>query len=99
MVDQDNTFTYSRIRNVSFNINGNTTLYPNPVSEKLFLTDTELVEIESVTISNVPGQTLLQVLKITNEGIGIHQLAAGMYLVQVRKMNGNLQTYKVVVAR
>ncbi|APY12251.1 hypothetical protein BWZ22_13900 [Seonamhaeicola sp. S2-3] len=77
------------IDDVSLNTNS-VKLYPNPVSDRLFIKSTE--QIESVTIYNINGQLIKQAIEATN-GVDISQLPNGLYMVQIQT-NANTITQK-----
>lgn len=98
MFDLDATFAYSRIRSLSFAGLG-LTIYPNPVSDKIFFTHSELSQIESVRIVNNQGKAFMKIATVSSEGIAINQLSTGMYFVQIRKTDGSTQINKIFVVR
>lgn len=99
MIDQDETFSYSQIHNLSFDSNGKTYIYPNPVSEKFYISATELGKVKSIYIFNALGQNVLYKSEIPMDGISINQLIPGLYTVLLKEHNGIVQTKKIMVAR
>ena len=99
MTDSDDSFTYSRIRSLSFGDAVQVILYPNPVSGRLYFTSPVSDKIESVSLVNVAGQVVYQSSEITKEGMPINHLVAGMYSVRIKKTDGTMQLQKVIVVR
>lgn len=70
------------------------TLYPNPVKDTLFLNAQDA--IEEVSIYNVLGQRVLQVVpNVLNTSIPLTGVETGMYIVKVKAGN-KTATYRVV---
>jgi hypothetical protein len=99
MTDSDDSFTYSRIRSLSFGDAEQVILYSNPVSGRLYFTSLVSDKIESVSLINVAGQVVAQSSEITKEGMPINHLVAGMYSVRINKTDGTMQLQKVIVVR
>ena len=98
MVDRDGTFAYSSIKGVSFDRSGEMFLYPNPVSEKLFI-QSESTDIESIKITDSQGMIKCQLTTLPVDGIKLDFLPAGLYLIQVRKNDGSTVVQKVFVKK
>lgn len=97
MVDMDGSFAYSRIVSLPLGKNRSAVLYPNPVSDKLNANPAEAADIESVTMINSAGQVVLQSFGNAKNGIAVHGLAPGIYLVRIRKKAGTVQFQKVMI--
>jgi hypothetical protein len=95
MVDQDGTFTYSRLRSVTFSNTG-VLLYPNPVTigEKLKLVTDNPDKISSIRIFDTSGRMVNQ-SAATGE-INTGRLAPGLYMVQITYIDGSISTHRVV---
>ncbi|WP_418514199.1 T9SS type A sorting domain-containing protein [Corallibacter sp.] len=76
---------------VSLNTNS-VTLYPNPVSDRLFIKSTET--IKTVTIYNVNGQLIKQVNTL-GKSIDVASLPSGLYFVKINTVNG--ETTKKII--
>jgi hypothetical protein len=99
MVDSDLSFAYSRIVSVQADSEGKASVYPNPVSDVLYLKDVTVGSVADVTIFNAAGQMVLHLKSITSEGISLAKLVSGVYTVKVKGLNGFVQTMKVVVVK
>ncbi len=80
--DFDGRFTYSKMVSVDFQTKVQTTIYPNPTSEKLTIS-TETQEVVNIRIFNVNGQVVYQnTQRIDNQtNINLSELAAGNYFL------------------
>jgi hypothetical protein len=98
MVDNDATFAYSRVVNVSFGSSDNfLTMYPNPVSDVLHFKDADLQKLQQVAIHNISGMRVYQSGAISSEGIHVGKLVNGIYFVTVSLKDGNSKTEKIVI--
>ena len=98
MVDKDQTFAYSRIQSVQFDgLAKDLTVYPNPVSDKLFLRDFK--EITSIQIYDLNGKAVYQANASTTGEVNISGLGSGMYIVKIGRSNGLASTQKIVVRK
>ncbi len=71
-------------------------VYPNPVSEELFIVVSALKDRTSVSLKNVLGQTLLnQLTSSATTSINLSVFAAGIYLLEVKQ--GEIKSVKQVV--
>ena len=96
MVDKDNTFAYSAIRHVR--IEGEAIRpYPNPVSDRLLIGN--YAAVKEVSVKNTAGQSLLQVRKLSSDGIDVSKLAPGIYAITVTLFDGTISTHKVAVTQ
>jgi len=98
MVDLDETFAYSSIKSVLFNNSDEVSFYPNPVSDKLYLTASQLDKIGSVKLVSATGQVVLQSAKI-KDGLSVQNLSPGLYVMQITQTDGQSRYSKVVVIR
>ncbi|SEJ43417.1 Por secretion system C-terminal sorting domain-containing protein [Dyadobacter koreensis] len=98
MVDQDGTFTYSRIRSLTFGSESQIAVYPNPVQERLFV-KLKSGEIDFITVTNSTGQVVSKYNKMPDEGINLDHLTIGNYIINVIKTDGTVSSKKVAVAR
>lgn len=62
-------------------------LYPNPVSDRLFFKSAE--QVENISIYNVNGQLIKQVIETTN-GIDVSVLSSGLYMIQIKTSNNTI---------
>jgi hypothetical protein len=73
-------------------------IYPNPVKDVLTITSSEMRQAD-ITVINAIGRTLIslpaQTISSTYQ-LDLNNLAPGVYTLML-KMNGNLESFKVVV--
>lgn len=91
MVDNDETFAYSRIRSVFFDTE--TAVFPNPVCERLKVT---AENVKVVQLHNTSGQVVLETSAVPAGGIDIGKLATGIYLVRIELSDGATTVTKIV---
>lgn len=99
MVDMGGSFAFSRIVSLLFGKNRRDILYPNPVSDQLYCNPAEAAKIESVTMVNNAGVTMLQSFGNVKTGIAVNGLTPGIYQVRIRKKAGTVQFQKLIVVR
>ncbi|CAG5067781.1 hypothetical protein DYBT9623_00508 [Dyadobacter sp. CECT 9623] len=98
MVDNDETFAYSKIQSVQIGAADNfLTLYPNPVSDVLHFKDVEFQKMQQVAIHNVAGKQVYQSENVSSGKIDVTKFNNGIYLVTVLMKNGHSKTEKVVI--
>ncbi|WAC11493.1 T9SS type A sorting domain-containing protein [Dyadobacter pollutisoli] len=95
----DRSFAYSRIISLSFGNNPRIILYPNPVSDKLYCNPADAANIESITMVNSAGQIMFRAFGDRKTSVSVDGLTPGIYLAQIRKKAGTVQTQKVLVVR
>lgn len=83
MVDNDGEFTYSPIVTLSSNGTSVVGIYPNPASDKVYISTGSEVLQHTARLYTVSGQ-LLQTITITSgyQAIPVQQLKSGLYLLQ-----------------
>ncbi|MFD2540925.1 T9SS type A sorting domain-containing protein [Lacinutrix gracilariae] len=74
------------IDDISLNTNS-VKLYPNPVSDRLFIKSTE--QVENISIYNINGQLIKQTIEATN-GIDVSVLPSGLYMIQITTSNNTI---------
>ncbi|PWJ59531.1 putative secreted protein (Por secretion system target) [Dyadobacter jejuensis] len=98
MVDRDGTFSFSRIRTVSF-AEGieRITLAPNPVSESLNISMTDWSKVQQLEIFDLNGRPVYRSSNPNAEPISVKGLSTGMYVLRIAKSDGNASVHKFVV--
>ncbi|SDG90015.1 Por secretion system C-terminal sorting domain-containing protein [Dyadobacter soli] len=97
MVDTDGTFAYSRIRNLSFSGSGKSLAYPNPATEKLFVQNS--TQVSSARISDMNGKVVYWTSKVSDAGIRVDNLPAGLYVMEISWTNGLKAVQKILIER
>ena len=100
MIDLDQTFTYSRIQSLQFAEKAVTvSVYPNQVSDVLFIRDVLLETVKSIMINDLNSKIIYQANSIKNEGIPVGNMVSGMYLLQVIQRDGTRSSRKAIISR
>ena len=97
MVDKDGSFAYSKIRDLSFDGGIETTIYPNPVVEKLRINVNNWNDVAAVKLFNSQGTTFFESANsLSAREIDMKNFPSGMYLVQVKRLNGSVNVIKII---
>jgi len=100
MIDKDETFAYSRIRQLEFGSQVKTYLYPNPTSTQLTLSAGDLSKIERIEFNDISGKLLLCQNRFPksnmNSVFNVNNFPAGLYIVKVTHTDGYVDTVKIV---
>ncbi|PWJ57091.1 putative secreted protein (Por secretion system target) [Dyadobacter jejuensis] len=106
MVDHDDTYSYSRIQNISFDQKGlKLILHPNPASDFIFLKDADgqtlaSDKVAALSIMNTQGAEVYKLTSpVSSDGINVTNLTSGMYVIKITLTDGTLSTHKLVVGR
>jgi hypothetical protein len=97
MVDKDATFTFSRIRSMNFAGGIKLVLYPNPVSDMLFMDGINPDQIEKVEVISLNGNTMIT--SVTQSKLDLRSFSTGVYSVRVTLKNDAQITQKIVVSK
>lgn len=69
-------------------------LFPNPFSERIYITGQE---IKSIMVMDSTGKVIINLSNYTPEnGIDIVDFSSGLYFVKVESVNNTIQTFKIV---
>jgi len=73
--------------------------FPNPVKEVFVISSSQNEVIESVTVYNVAGESVKEILGINNESVTLNNLnlSSGLYMVTVTNKNKQAQYLKIIV--
>lgn len=94
ITDLDGSFTYSSQLAIAFNQKAGVSIYPNPATDKLFVTG-DLTGIETIYLSDLGGKTVSRIVAPYTQGIDVSGLATGSYLLTITGKNGNNYSFKV----
>ncbi|MEN8187009.1 MAG: N-acetylmuramoyl-L-alanine amidase [Bacteroidota bacterium] len=75
-------------------IKQNISLYPNPTSGMIKISNPNAVEINKVDVYNIYGQKLQG--KIINNSLDMSNFSAGIYLIRIEDNEGKQGTFKVI---
>jgi hypothetical protein len=98
---QDASFAYSNIRSIRFESLIPTTLFPNPVADKVEIKTADWSKVLQVRIINLAGGTVYESIpselkNISANGINVTNLLAGIYIVKVTDTNGLLNSMTMI---
>jgi hypothetical protein len=98
MIDQDGSYAFSRIENLKFSSELKTTVYPNPVADRLFIDPINGETVLSAEIKAVNGiSTLTASEKDTKTGIDLSGLTEGIYLLEISMKTGRKEIHKILI--
>lgn len=98
MVDKDETFAFSSIKNVEFE-NVNLEIYPNPVADLLTIKMGNWSNVNTIQLINLVGTTVYDSGKTPLQSVDVTNLKQGIYIVKIGKTDGSWATQKIMVAR
>ncbi len=96
MVDLDQTYGYSRTINVKVGFDSGFTLYPNPVRERIFVSDENWPNIDKVELYNLNGNRVFLNDQVVDPEIDISQLKSDSYILNLIYKDGNSTSKKFV---
>lgn len=97
MVDKDGSFALSKIRDLTFSMGIETTLYPNPVLEKLKIKVDNWNDVAGIRLFNNQGKTFFESANaLSAREIDMKDFPTGIYMVQVKRLNGSVNVIKVI---
>jgi FG-GAP repeat/Secretion system C-terminal sorting domain len=101
MVATDESFEYSPIVSVNFNVNEseNIRIFPNPTTGFLSINSSErlIQEIQNITLTDISGKVVLRNNVLLNfQNIDISYLQEGMYFLSLHYLSGQKQTFKII---
>jgi choice-of-anchor A domain-containing protein len=97
MIDQDKTFTYSRIRSIEIAGGEILAVFPNPVSERIVLTD--YTDVSHITLSDMSGRKIYQTDKIQTSGIDCKDFNEGRYVITIARSTGAVDSRQIVIKK
>lgn len=93
--DKNGRIVYSQVRQVSFSNEGSIRIYPNPVTDLVYIRTNNLADIQEIRVSDATGR-LLFLVKDATQGISMVHLAKATYLLQVVKKDGGVSSFKII---
>jgi len=95
----DPDFAYSRIVKVDMDGQPDWAVYPNPVAEKLFFSQSVRQNLASARLTDAGGRTVYASREATAEGIDVSRMPPGLYLLKFSFTDGLSKSYKVLINR
>lgn len=98
MIDNDGTFSYSRLQEVHFGKGSEITVTasPNPSADKVTVKVSSGYTVKAIQLLNVNGQVVGNYANQTDNTISIKNLTTGIYFLQVTLNDGSVLSHKVV---
>jgi hypothetical protein len=99
MVDADGTFAFSKIEHVLFaGPKEQIRLYPNPVTDRIFLDTIGAGDIQFARIYSASG-TRHYTGRYSQTGIDVKALPAGVFILEATEFNGRISSFKFIKNR
>lgn len=99
MIDSDLTFSYSRIQHIFYGADQSIAVFPNPVSDMLYVKGLDQGKVREVSLFNSKGERVIRTGRPTAQGIKVSHLPAGLYTVAIKDVDGKVQAFKVMVSK
>lgn len=96
MIDRDLTFSYSGIRSASFDLAFETSIFPNPATDKVNLKVTDWKKVSRIQINNLDGVSVYQSGPLSSQVIDVKNLPAGTFILSITHVNGSVRSHKLV---
>lgn len=98
MLDKDETFAFSSIKNVEFE-NVNLEIFPNPVADLLSIKMSNWASVNNIRLINLVGTTVYDSGKTPLQSVNVTNLKQGIYVVKIEKKDGSRSAHKIMIAR
>ncbi|SEJ16019.1 hypothetical protein SAMN05216327_106401 [Dyadobacter sp. SG02] len=96
MIDQDQTFAYSSIKNIKMDGGAHVVVYPNPAENDLTVRISDWNRVRSVTGIDINGNKLYEHGRPKSEVINIQKLGKGVRVLKVLYEDGSAKAIKIV---
>lgn len=97
MIDRDDSYAYSQIKSLNLDFVSGLTIYPNPASDRVYISGKGRDQITNVTLIDVAGRIVKTTTNISIQGIEVRGLPVGIYVLKVTDYFGTTNSYKVVI--
>ncbi|GGM96289.1 hypothetical protein GCM10010967_32340 [Dyadobacter beijingensis] len=97
MVDKDETFAYSSIKNLEFNLGIAQLVYPNPARDVAYVRNAD--QVKSISLIDLNGKSVSHAGLTAGGTLKVDTLTPGMYVVKVVRHDGSVQSQKIVVVK
>lgn len=94
MVDLDETFAYSSIRNLNFDGQEQLSVYPNPTVDRIKVSSNQ--PVTNVKVYNQTGALVLNAVPDSSSEVDLTRLSQGTYYV---KINNGPSMRKILIVR
>lgn len=98
MIDIDETFAFSSIRNVIFE-NINLEIFPNPVADQLTIRTGNWAGVNNIHLLDLAGTKVYDSGKAPVQSVNVTNMKQGIYILKIGKTDGSWATQKIMVER
>jgi hypothetical protein len=99
MLDKDGTFAYSQIRAIKIEGGNSVSVFPNPTTGTLNISEAAQVKITKLEIFNTAGQLVAAKTEANNNVMNLSGLPSGTYILVIQFISGEKATRKVILAK
>jgi hypothetical protein len=100
MIDTDNTFAYSSIRNISIQSESKITLFPNPAYSEITIESNDISKMDRIEFNDLSGRSVMTYKRNTlsdlPSNLNVKHLPAGLYIVRMTDTDGNTSMKKMI---
>lgn len=96
MVDIDDTFSFSRTLHVKGEAIASSTIFPNPVSNRIHFDVSQIQNLKHISVQDQNGNILFQSDKLDAAGIDATPFSKGLLIIKIIKSNGETFTSKII---
>ena len=97
MKDIGSSSKLSEIRQATFSDPGGVRIFPNPTTDRIFISNNENSVFELVSIYSIEGKQLQQYSKFTSgSSIDMSSFSPGMYLIKITHKSGSTSTSRII---
>ncbi|KAA6439810.1 T9SS type A sorting domain-containing protein [Dyadobacter flavalbus] len=99
MVDTDGSFTFSKIRNLTFETDASLVMFPNPVSETLTIQYHDWKNVRNVQLLNSSAIPVFDSGNNPAPHVDVRKLQTGLYFLKLTKADQTVLIQKIIIAR
>lgn len=97
MKDISSSSKLSEVRQATFSVAGGVSIWPNPTTDRIFISNNQSSEFELVSIYSSDGKQLQQFTKFNaGNSIDMSSFAPGLYLLKITDKAGNTTTSRII---
>lgn len=74
-------------------------IYPNPAADRIQFKINDWNNIAQIQLVNQNGRAVYQSAKAPVDGIDVKNLPAGLYAISLTRINGSINSYKVLISK
>lgn len=97
MVDKDGTYVHSRAQSILFGNSPALMIYPNPASDRVYISGLIVGTVSYIKLGNISGNTLYYRENETETSLSVKEVPTGMYYLQIGMKDGSVYTRKITV--